>query len=70
MNITSAQPRLPSFTNRSKIKQNGAATERRRPVFSQERRHGVERRIANHNIPIDLRSGPDRRQQNRVSITT
>ena len=70
MNIISVQSRLPTRTNSQKTHRNDAASERRKPVINSERRRGGERRVASQNIPVELRSGPDRRQQNRVSIST
>jgi hypothetical protein len=55
---------------RQQIQRNPEAQEKRSHVPDQDRRKTRDRRQAQQKIPIELRSGTDRRQTNRLSITT
>ncbi len=65
-----AHHRIGAGARRQQVNPNKGAQERRKLVFSEDRRKRPERRVEHHKIPVELRSGEDRRAQNRLSITT
>lgn len=55
---------------RQQVQRNAEAQSKRANTPDQDRRKHPDRRQTQQKIPIELRSGSDRRQTNRLSITT
>jgi len=65
-----APHRIGTGARKQQVNANKGTQERRKLVFAEDRRKLPERRVEHHKIPVELRSGEDRRAQNRLSITT